>query len=298
MSMGRLLQSNGPVFGQRVFLALNGVRHWVSNSDWIVENGFRWPESVSIVPVEELLALAPGRPASRKWDLDFGGSTRTEDALALREMGCSFAGGSGIEFGAASNPLPIPLSANVTYADMLSYEQLLESAYDGQTPEGMIQPHLRASLDKMGGLGTFDFVAAAHVIEHVRDPIGTIVRASTKIARGGHLVLFVPDMATTFDRDREVTPLSHLIEDFMSLDADRDAEHFKEFYSLAFPSPPDRYEEIWKEAWLSEFPIHYHCWTYDSFREMADWIIRSFGAYRDFWSHPTIGTEFCFVLRR
>jgi hypothetical protein len=299
-SDGMLLQSGGPRFGERVFYVQDDVRHWIQDAEWLAENGFRWPDSVTRTSDAELARFRPGRPFPRSWSDEDRRSPPRHSGLNMREVAASFLHGSGIEIGAGSGPLPIPRECEVRYADRLDHEQLQANSYPGQVPEEMMVPELMLELDSLEGIAgdSVDFIAASHVIEHTRNPIRAIIDASGKIRRGGHLLLIVPDMTKTFDHARELTTLAHLILDFYEPSAERDKQHFQEFYRTASPTPADTFECIWMQAWAIRFPIHYHTWTYESFREMVDWIIQSFDCYVDFWSQPTIGNEFYFVLHR
>src|SRR6266478_1279476 len=61
---------------------------------------------------------------------------------------------------------------------------------------------------------SLDFVISAHVIEHLRDPVGAIVSAIRVLKPGGVHVLAVPEMQATFDRNRPETTLEHVMADF------------------------------------------------------------------------------------
>ncbi|WP_158813599.1 methyltransferase domain-containing protein [Methylocapsa sp. S129] len=247
----------------------------------------------------ELSTIPSGRPASRRWSIDDPRSLVAENSLQLREIGASFLHGAGVEFGAASNPLPIPADCVVTYGDTLTYEELLARLYPGQSAADMIKPTILASIEDLGAVpSNLDFMASAHVIEHVPDPVGAIVRAASKLRPGGHLLLMVPDMKETFDRHRALTTLDHLLLDFYAPSRERDKAHFQEFYRDAFTTPEDQYEETWIKNWEERFPIHYHTWTYESFKNMVDTIVNSLSVYTEYWSHPTRGNEFCFVLKK
>jgi hypothetical protein len=264
-----------------------------------VDYDFVWPDDVEKVEESELLALLPGRLAARRLKIDWNAPWSVSDHQSLREIASSYMHGYGVEFGAGSNPLPISVECSVAYADAFTYDQLLNNLYPGQTAEMLVRPSIQENFDEFKSLSRdVDFIAAAHVIEHVRDPIGAIVRASTKIREHGNLLLFVPDMTQTFDKYRELTSLDHLILDFYSPDVERDREHFQEFYRLAFVTPPESYHNVWKQAHSTNFPIHYHTWTYESFKRMIDWIINSLKVYKAYISHPTVGNEFCFILRK
>jgi hypothetical protein len=92
--------------------------------------------------------------------------------------------------------------------------------------------------------------------------------------------------------------LEHLLLDFYRPSVESDQIHFEEFYRHAFEASPAQYEATWTKAWEERFPIHYHTWTYESFKSMVDWIVYTSHAYKRYWSHPTRGNEFCFLLQK
>lgn len=293
---GRLLQSDGPLFTNKVFHVVDGTRHWVINGKWLGENGYTWPDDVEKVTDVEIAAFSAGRPRACHWNPI---NPPADDSVHLREIAVSFIRGYGVEFGAASNPMPFSDECTVEYADVLTYEELTKSLYPGQTVEEMMRPTIKATIENLEPLpDDLDFIAAAHVIEHVPDPIGTIARAARKLRSGGQLLLMVPDMRETFDRYRAQTELEHLVLDFYGQSHERDKTHFQEFYREAFATPEASYEATWRNAWEDRFPIHYHTWTYESFKAMADFILVNVPAYKSYWSYPTRGNEFCFILKK
>lgn len=94
------------------------------------------------------------------------------------------------------------------------------------------------------------------MIEHTTDPIGAIKGAWRKLRPGGSLILVVPEMTRTCDRNRLVAPLSHVVLDHKKPDRVRDQEHFMEFYSLACPTPQGEYEATWRGKGAELFPIY------------------------------------------
>ena len=224
--------------------------------------------------------------------------------MEAREIAASQLSGAGLEIGAYASPFPVPLECVVQYGDMYSYDELIANAYSGQLRHDIVMPSIRTDLDTLRGVedSSLDFLVACHVIEHTRDPIGVIKRAYSKLRDGGSLVLVIPDKGRTFDRPRELTDLEHLIQDFESPSRERDQMHFREFYSKAenFAVAPEKFDETWRTKWEEDFPIHFHTWTYESFRAMSEWTVKHAAPFKRIWSHPSVadGIEFYFTFVR
>lgn len=307
---GVLLRSRQSRHGEKVFYCEKGRRHWVMDGRWLEENGFTWPSDVLDVEPQVLEALLPGQSAARRrslsdWERGGEGFTTWE----MRELCVSRLGGSGIEVGAGANPMPIPLDCRIRYVDIFDASQLHDNRYDGQASPDILAPDIVATLDNLEAISasSIDFVVACHVIEHTRDPIGAIAGAWAKLRPGGSVALVVPEISRTFDRDRALTPLDHLIEDFREPDPHRlrDKPHFQEFYAKAFVTPPEEYETTWESKWAEAFPIHYHTWTHDSFMEMIGWMDSRglLPALEEAWSRPPLPEqegciEFWVTLRK
>jgi hypothetical protein len=45
---------------EKVYIVKDGVKHWVPDRQWIIENGFRWPGDVKVIPARELDAIPTG----------------------------------------------------------------------------------------------------------------------------------------------------------------------------------------------------------------------------------------------
>jgi ubiquinone/menaquinone biosynthesis C-methylase UbiE len=63
---------------------------------------------------------------------------------------------------------------------------------------------------------SFDFVVSSHVLEHFVNPIKAIVEWFRIIRPGGTIFMIVPHRDRTFDSERERTPLSHIIGDYIT----------------------------------------------------------------------------------
>lgn len=146
---------------------------------------------------------------------------------------------------------------------------------------------------------SLDFVIASHVIEHTRNPILAFQRAHERLRKGGRFVLLVPDKEVTFDKKRSLTTIEHLVADYLRPSRDRDFEHYLEFFGRSFDQsdPVESAQGVMARG----DDIHYHCWTYDSFREFIDHVIKRYVPWESVWSHPRLSNqdlEFFYILTK
>lgn len=308
-SQGVLLHTADSRYAGRVYYCHDGSRHFVRDAVSATELGFRWPEDLLEVPVEVLDAFRSSRPVARRWPPSAWATPPQHNVFDLREIAVSRLHGSGIEIGAGTSPLPIPLHCQVRYIDVYDESELTAHIYPGQLVAELVAPDIVASFEDLSPIPheSVDFVASCHVIEHTRDPIGSIVGAWRKLRPGGSIMLAVPEQTRTFDRFRPLTTFDHLIKDFLEPDSNRqrDQAHFREFYALALPAAPSEYETLWREKWAEAFPIHYHTFTHSSFGEMVRWMEQHgvLPGLAQVWSQPplpdrTACIEFWYVLTK
>ena len=221
--------------------------------------------------------------------------------LQRRAIAERFLTGKGVEVGAGDRPFPVPQHARVSYGDIRGMAAIQEyfktadvrseSAIDGQTFAGIANDSL-------------DFVISAHVIEHLRDPIGSIVNAMRVLRPGGIHILVVPDMRFTFDRERPETTVEHALLDYEdggeSTCRQAYEEHLRyvhpvltsEHYSEAeINSQADGAARRWKEL-----DVHFHAWT----REGFEALLAAAARYAPFVVEETVSivNENIFVLRK
>ncbi len=167
-------------------------------------------------------------------------SEEEQVAHVRAELSQRFISGCGLEIGAGTRPFPIPSKARISYGDIRDLAALqtyfkseavqIGQSIDAQTLAGIAN-------------GSLDFVISAHVIEHLRDPIGAIVSAIRVLKPGGIHLLVVPEMRRTFDRDRPETSVAHVLADF------RDGEAAR----------------LWPK-----YGAHFHAWTGAGFEALLD----------------------------
>lgn len=154
-------------------------------------------------------------------------------------------GRCGLEIGGPSqifqsaNILPIYNGAaridNVNFSTQTAWERgLRESApfrfNDKIKPGAQL---IREAANLTGVLDrTYDFVISSHCLEHVADPISTVMEWARVTKRGGHLLIVVPNPQYTFDHRRPITSIEHLIDDHRRKVGENDLTHLPEILSL------------------------------------------------------------------
>lgn len=224
--------------------------------------------------------------------------------IAERDIYLQLLSGTGIEIGALHRPCIVP-HLKVHYVDRLSVTDLLR-----QYPELAGLPIVEADiLDDGQKLLTLanesqDFVIANHVIEHMTSPIEALLNWGRVLKKGGRLFLAAPDKRYTFDKQRPITQLQHVIEDFKDPSRERDFEHFLEFALYVScrkykTKPEAEYREFAKHLWDINYSIHYHVWDFSAFTELLCWMEKKMKwGLRVIASMKPVHEEFIFVFEK
>jgi len=286
-----VLQARGGLFGEQVFLCARGRRHAILSADRLEQLGFRWPDDVEQVDEKLLACFAPAGHVPRP----DAGLRPPVDATAARERLSAGLTGFGLEIGAGASPFPVPLACRVLYGDRLSHAELLAECYPGQRTCDIVVPDIRTDFDTIENVadGSLDFLIACHVIEHTRNPIGSIAAAHRKLKPGGRLILVIPHKERTFDRERPVTSLEHLFADHEHPDRERDRDHYDEFYRLAMPVAPEHLAATVERKFREGYAIHYHVWTQASFDAMLAAVQARVCRWETIWTHRAVGDPRC-----
>jgi SAM-dependent methyltransferase len=298
---GRLIRATD---GDKVYYVDNGKRHSVLRTDRLHWHGFS-PNDVAVVSQEELRRYPLAGPVPLAWPGCAWDDPPRKRTVVIREIATSKLSGSGIEFGAGTSPVSVPLDCEVRFADFISESELRAKSYPAQGDDFAPLSYVMG-MEDMSQIAdqSVDFIIAAHVIEHLRNPLQALQQARRKLRSGGYLVLIVPDQARSFDRERELTPLDHLVSDYQNPSAERDTAHYYDFFSKAigFANPDLPIEPRVRDAIATNWDIHFHTWTYRSFGEMIGYSRSVISPWQSVWSQPSIEgeegfEEFYFVLQ-
>jgi len=211
--------------------------------------------------------------------------------------------GRGLELGALDRPLVRRSGADVGYVDLTDTEGLRAHYADDPNVRGedlvevdftlLHDGQTRTLAEATNGSGTYAWVVASHVIEHVPDLIGFLADVAEVLVDGGRLALVVPDSRYSFDALRQPTTVGEILlahhqgDQRPSLRAVFD--HFTDAVNLtaaalwegAQPTADDHLhspEMAWDNAfrWQAGEYIDCHAWLFtptilvDQLRQLAD----------------------------
>ncbi len=174
--------------------------------------------------------------------------------------------GHGLEIGALHRPLQLPDGAVADYCDKETLATLV-----GWYPEvsGIQAPDMIDDGEHLSSVadGTYDFVVANHFLEHAEDPFGTLKTFRRVLRPGGRMFMAIPDKRWTFDRDRALTDLDHLLVDHREGPAGSRRGHYEEWLSVVKGVTGDALAPEIERHLAERVNIHFHVWT---IREMSE----------------------------
>ena len=190
------------------------------------------------------------------------------DALA-----CIYLSGNGIEIGALHVPTKLPRSAKVRYVDRLSIPELRKH-YPELNSHKIAQVEIICDGETLDAIedSSQDFVIANHFLGHCENPIKALTNLVRVLRSGGILFLSIPDKRYTFDKNRQVTSFSHLVQDFVEGPSLSRNEHFRDWATNV--ENKMREETIQRrvgELTSMNYSIHFHVWTQ---KEMCELFFR------------------------
>ncbi|MCP3931663.1 MAG: class I SAM-dependent methyltransferase [Bacteroidetes bacterium] len=206
--------------------------------------------------------------------------------------------GKGVELGALHSPLPFNKEqSHVSYADKYSKEKLIRLF-----PELIPIAETIVSVDILFDVNShdfsifkshrYDFFIANHLIEHLINPIQFLENMNDVMAEGSILYLAVPDKDFTFDKNRKLTDVEHLWQEYKENENNLSLEHLNDFIVNITKDhmDPKRREEMYFKGdripfnWFKrkkiynlhkERSIHVHVWNQKSFDDFLHFSIKN-----------------------
>jgi predicted SAM-dependent methyltransferase len=169
--------------------------------------------------------------------------------------------GSGIEIGALGTPLDLPPGAQVKYVDRMSRASLYNE-YKEMANRKLVEPDIIDNGETLETIpdNSLDFIVANHFLEHCENLLGTLQTHAGKLRKGGRLFYAVPNRDFTFDRNRPVTPFSHLVKDYEEGPEQARAAHYLEWAQLTNGLRGAEAEQKAQEVMARRYSIHFHAW--------------------------------------
>lgn len=220
--------------------------------------------------------------------------------LGREELADVYLKGQGIEIGALHQPLIVSKQAKVKYVDRYSLKDLREH-YPELRDLPLVSVDIIDDGEKLSTIGneTQDFVIANHFVEHSQNPLLTLTNLFRVLKRGGVLYIALPDKRYTFDKDRPITPLEHLLKDYNQGPEQSKKEHFEEWVRLVnkIEEPTAAKNQI-DNLISTDYSIHFHVWTQSEMLEMFLALKKQLQIAFDIEACLKNGGEFILVLRK
>lgn len=216
----------------------------------------------------------------------------------------TFLNGLGIEIGALHNPLQVPDNLKVQYVDRLSRAGLYE-----HYPELKQLPLVEIDIIDDGEyLNSFnenqlDFIIANHFLEHCENPILTLSNFNRTLKEGGVIYLAIPNKEFTFDKNRNCTPLSHLVSDYKNGPEKSRFDHYLEWAKLVEPMfgriyTPEEANRSALNLMKMKYSIHFHVWISVDIFELISYLKEQMKINLDIVFFADLKDEMIFVLKK
>lgn len=203
---------------------------------------------------------------------------RPDSFLATRKrVARKYLRGEGIEIGALHNPLPVPKTTRVRYVDRMTVADLLRQ-YPNLAELPLVPVDIVSDGETLSSIpdASQDFVIGNHFLEHCEDPIGTLKNFLRVVRPNGVVYFAVPDKRFTFDRDRPLTTLEHLIADHQHGPTASRRGHYEEYAEFVHDRhTPDDIRAMADHLIDIGYSIHFHVWTQREVLELLAWLART-----------------------
>ncbi|MGB8511007.1 MAG: methyltransferase domain-containing protein [Pyrinomonadaceae bacterium] len=208
--------------------------------------------------------------------------------------------GEGIEIGALHSPLPVSKTARVKYVDRMSVADLRRQ-YPELAPLQLVETDIIDDGEHLSNVNaeSQDFVIANHFIEHCQNPLDALSNMFRVLRTGGVLYMAIPDKRYTFDADRAVTSIEHVVRDYEEGPAWSKRQHFEEWTKFVDGvAGDDDAARHASDLIDKDYSIHFHVWTQAEMFELFATLKHKTGVSFDVELFLKNAGECIFILRK
>lgn len=207
--------------------------------------------------------------------------------------------GSGIEVGALHSPLLLPAGTAVKYVDFEASAELDEH-YPELSDTTITRPDVISDMETLRGIddSSQDFVVANHVLEHCEDPIKAVKSAARVLRSNGIAYFAIPDKRFTFDNERDVTTLEHLIRDHEEGPDVSLHEHYEDWCRHVDKLNGREYSDKVELLVKLRSNIHFHVWEYQDMMKLFVYLTSVAGVPLNVEMSFLTGNEVIWILRK
>jgi SAM-dependent methyltransferase len=181
--------------------------------------------------------------------------------------------GKGLEIGPLHRPMVKHAGMQVEYIDRCTVAEL-RAHYPELNDLPLVEPDIIGNAETLDNVAaeSYDFLIAAHVIEHMKNPLASLAQWLRVLKPRGLLYLLVPDKRATFDKKRVRTTVPHIILDYQRPSESRDYEHYLDY---AIHVHDKTYHEAIEEAdrlIKTDYSIHFHVFLPGDVIDLLTWF--------------------------
>ncbi len=181
---------------------------------------------------------------------------------------------------------PFDVDADVLYLDQVDSEELLRRHRDDPNVTEVLPVTFISRVTKYDFFadGIFDFVIASHVLEHLPNPCLALEEFLRIVKPGGIVYLVVPHKDYSFDKDRQVTPVSRLIGKYYAGVTEIEESEYRDwsFHGLDIEAlGAEQAAQVLADCrnrYHKQLDFHVHTFTHESFWSLIELMGRKLDA--------------------
>ena len=181
--------------------------------------------------------------------------------------------GKGLEIGPLHRPMVRHDAMDIDYIDRYCTADL-RAHYPELNDLPLVESDIIGDAETLEGIADdrYDFLISSHVIEHMKNPLGSLEQWCRVVKPGGRIFLAAPDKRVTFDSKRVRTTLPHLILDYHRPSAERDYEHYLDFATQVHNKVNQEAIDDADHLAETDYSIHFHVFLPTDVLNLLTWF--------------------------